>query len=145
MKRELEGSLVFDSSSILELLYSTSNGVKLKEALKAEKVEGNISEITVAEISYILCRKLGIEEARTRVKNLLDSGYITVHETFKLIEYASNYKCKRNLSLADCFSLALAKKLTVPVLFARREKELLEEISSGPFDVEILFLEDFTK
>ena len=138
MKRELEGSLVFDSGSILELLYSTSNGVKLKEVLKAESVEGNISEITVAEISYVLCRKLGTEEARTRVKNLLDSGYITVHETFKLIEYASDYKCKRNLSLA------LAKKLTVPVLFARREKELLDEISSKPFDVEILFLEDFT-
>jgi hypothetical protein len=40
-------------------LYSTSSGVKLKEALKAEKVEGNISEIAVAEISYVLCRKLG--------------------------------------------------------------------------------------
>jgi predicted nucleic acid-binding protein len=59
MKRGLEGNLVFDSSVILELLYSTSSGVKLKEALKAEKVEGNISEIAVAEISYVLCRKLG--------------------------------------------------------------------------------------
>jgi len=145
MKRGLEGSLVFDSSIILELLYSTSSGVKLKEALKAEKVEGNISEITVAEISYVLCRKLGSEEARSRVKNLLDSGYFTVYEASKLIEYASEYKCKRNLSLADCFTLALAKKLAVPVLFARREKELLEEISNRPFDVEILFLEDFAQ
>ncbi len=143
MKKELTGSLVFDTSSVLELLYSTKHGTKLKEALKAEKVEGNISEITVAETRHVLCRKLGSEEAQTRLKNLLDSGYISVHESSKLIDHASEYKCKRRFSLVDCFTLALAKKMGVPALFAKREEELMKEMSSEPFDVEILFLEDF--
>jgi predicted nucleic acid-binding protein len=142
MKKELAGNLVFDTSSVLELLYSTKHGTKLKEVLKAEKVEGNISEVTVAETRYVLCRRLGSEEAQTRLKNLLDSGYIFVHEISKLIDHASDYKCRRRLSLVDCFTLALAKKIAAPALFARKEEELMKEMSSEPFDVEILFLED---
>lgn len=143
MKRGLVGSLAFDTSVILELLYSTPHGSKLKEALKTETVHGNISEISVAEVKYILCRRLGGEEAHVRVKNLLDSGYVFTHEDSELIEHAAEYKCKRSLSLADCFTLALAKKIDVPALFAKKEAELMREISNKPFDIEILFLEDF--
>ncbi|MBO3753316.1 MAG: PIN domain-containing protein [Candidatus Brockarchaeota archaeon] len=113
----------------------------MKEAIKSETVYGNISELCVAEVGYVFCRKLGGREARVRIKNLLDSGYFFVHDDSELIEHAAEYKCKRSLSLADCFTLALAKKIDVPALFA--EAELIREISSEPFDVEILFLEDF--
>lgn len=143
MKKELVGNIAFDTSVILELLYSTIHGIKLKEALKTEKAHGNISEMTITETKYILCRKLGDEEAQARIKNLLDSGYITVHEDSKLIEYAAKFKCKRRLSLPDCFTLALAKKMDVPALFAKKEDELIKEISKEPFDIDIWFLEDF--
>lgn len=143
MKKGLVGSLAFDAGVVLELLYSTPHGSKLKEAIKNESVYGNISELCVAEVGYVLCRKLGGEEARVRIRNLLDSGYFLVHEDSELIEHATEYKCKRRLSLADCFTLALAKKIDAPALFAKREAELVKEISREPFDVEILFLEDF--
>ncbi|MEM0054099.1 MAG: PIN domain-containing protein [Nitrososphaeria archaeon] len=143
MKRELSGSLVLDTGALLELIYSTEKGLKLKDALKSEKVQANISELTLTELMYILCRKIGEKEAQDRVGYLLDSGYVILHEDSKLVELAAEYKCRRGISLADCFALALAKKISSPAIFARREDELLEEMSREPFDVKILFLEDF--
>ncbi|MEM3788763.1 MAG: PIN domain-containing protein [Candidatus Bathyarchaeia archaeon] len=140
-KRELSGSLVLDTGALLELIYSTEKGLKLKDALKSEKVQANISELTLTELMYILCRKIGEKEAQDRVGYLLDSGYVILHEDSKLVELAAEYKCRRGISLADC--LALAKKISSPAIFARREDELLEEMSREPFDVKILFLEDF--
>lgn len=143
MRKGLIGNLALDTGVLLELLFSTSHGLKLREALKSEEVHGNVSGISIAELKYVLCRKIGIEEATVRVRSLLESGYITSHEDSELIDYAAEYKCRRKLSLADCFTLALAKKINVPALFAKREEELVKEASSQPFDVEILFLEDF--
>jgi predicted nucleic acid-binding protein len=142
MKRELVGSMVFDTGTLLEMLFSTPNGIKIREALKAGSLSARICELTVAETRYVLCRRLGEEEARTRISNLLNSGYAIVHPDSELIEYAAEYKCRRHLSLADCFSIALARKVATPVLFSRREKELVEEMSKKPFDVDILFLDD---
>ncbi|MEM2083952.1 MAG: hypothetical protein QXV10_05510 [Nitrososphaerota archaeon] len=59
--------------------------------------------MTVVEAKYIPCKKLGDEETQVRIRNLLDSGYITVHEDSKLIEYAAKFKCKRRLSLFNSF------------------------------------------
>jgi len=117
MRTGLVGSLAFDASVILELLYSTPQGSKLKEALKNETVHGNISELCVAEAGYVLRRKLGGEEARVRIRSLLESGYIFVHEDSELVEYATEYERKRNLSPADCFIPALAKKINAPAFF----------------------------
>ena len=52
-------------------------------------------------------------------------------------------KCERALSLADCFCLALARKLECNAIFAKREAELVKETRKKPFDTEVLFLEDF--
>jgi len=142
MRGELVGSMVFDTSTLLELIYSTERGRKLKEALKSERVLGNTTEVNIAEVRYVLCRRVGEEESKRRVDALISSGYITLHEISRLVDYASQYKCRRSLSLVDCFTLALAKKMDAPVVFARKEEELLREMSREKFDVEILFLED---
>ncbi len=57
MKKELSGSLVFDTGTLLELVYSTERGLKLKEALKSEMVQANISELTLTELKYVLCKR----------------------------------------------------------------------------------------
>lgn len=141
MKQELVGNIVFDTGPVLELLYSTVRGAKIKAALTAEELRGNISDITVAELRYVLCRKLGHEESRTKINSLLESRYLAVHEASKLVETAAEYKCRRNLSLADCFALALAKTIGAPVLFAKKEEDLVREMSKEPLDVEIRFLQ----
>ncbi len=49
---------------------------------------------------------------------------------------------KKALSLADCFTIALAKKMDLLALFSRRDNEIVNEIKREPLDVEIRFLEN---
>jgi len=134
--------MVFDASPVLDLVYSTNKGVKIKEALKNERLSATISEVNLVETLYILCRRLGLRETYSRMDALLESGYISVHPTSKLIRTSTEYKCERKLSLADCFAIALGKEMKSPVLFSTKESELVREMSERPFDVEIVFLED---
>jgi predicted nucleic acid-binding protein len=138
----LAGSLVFDAGALIELVFSTPAGSRLMELMIDGKIEVHATEVAMVELGYILCRRVGKEEAKKRIDKLLASGYITVESTSPLMDAASEYKCERAISLPDCFSLALARRLSIPVLFATREKELVKEMEKRPFDVEIIFLED---
>ncbi len=101
------------------------------------------TEFSLAEIHYIVCRKLGQAESAARIKDLRESDFISIEPiTPTLSDLAAQFKCDRSLSLADCFTLALAKSKEIPVLFARKEKELEKEMKMKPFDIPVLFLED---
>lgn len=142
MKQDLKGKLALDTSALIELVYCEENGQKLKKALEIEAVEAYITEVAVAELRYVLCRKLGWRESNERVNSLLASGYFKIEDTFPLINEAAKTKCERALSLPDCFNLALASKITGKAVFARKEKEIADEIQKKPFGVTLLFLEE---
>jgi len=127
---------------LIELVYSTPAGYRLREKLKQGLVEAFTTELNIAELRYVLCRKLGLKESKVKVEKLLASGYIAVEDLSALIVEASELKCQRAISLADCFCLELARKTASKVLFARREKDLVNEMKKKSFEVEILFLED---
>ena len=95
------------------------------------------------ERAYVLCRRLGWSEAERRVKALVASGYVTLHEVSRLMDAAALLKCKHGIAAGDCFTLAVAKRIEGPALFARREEELVKAIERGGFEVEVLFLEDY--
>lgn len=141
MKRDLKGKLAVDASALIELVYCESPGQKLKEALESEIVEAWTTELAVSELRYILCRKIGWPESNERVEKILASGYIRIEDTSPLIEEASKTKCKRAISLPDCFTLALAQKIGGCALFAQKEKDLANEMQRKPFEVDILFLD----
>jgi len=143
MKKGLSGRLALDTSALIDLLFSTSTGLKLKKDLKDGSIEAYTTEMHIAELRYILCRRLGSMESNEKVDKLLASGYITVEDISLLALNASKYKCERAISLADCFCLALAHKYSYSAVFARKEKDLVMEMQKKPFDVEILFLEDY--
>jgi len=141
-KLDLKGKLAIDTSALIELTYCDAPGQKLKESLKSDLVEAWTTELAIAELRYILCRKLGWRESSEKVNKLLASGYIKVEDTLKLINEASKIKCRRAISLPDCFTLALTHEITGNALFARKEQDLTAEMQRKPFDVRILFLED---
>jgi len=143
MRRELAGSIAFDTSALLELIFSTPSGLKLKEALLAERVLGHASEYSIFELEYVLCRRLGWSEALRRVEALTASGYVVLHETARLMHTAALLKCRLGIAAGDCFTLAVAKRIEGPALFARREEELVKAIERGGIGVKVLFLEDF--
>ena len=99
--------------------------------------------MAITELRYILCRGLGRREAEVKVEKLLASGYLLVEDVSVLIASAADIKCERALSLPDCFTLSLGSRLSVPCLFAGRERELLAEMERRAFDVEIEYLEDY--
>ncbi len=142
MKTDLKGKLAVDTSALIELIYCDELGQKLKKALESDLVEAWTTEVAVAELRYVLCRKLGWRESTERVNKLLASGYIKVEDTIKLINQASKTKCRRAISLPDCFTLALAHQMAGNALFARKEKDLTDEMQKEPFEVNILFLEE---
>jgi predicted nucleic acid-binding protein len=142
MKPDLKGKLSVDTSALIELIYCDKSGQNFKEALESDVVEAWTTEIAIAELRYVLCRKLGWRESTERVNKLLASGYIKVEDISKLINEASKTKCRRAISLPDCFTLALAQEIRGNALFARKEQDLTKEMQKAPFEVNIIFLED---
>ena len=142
MKPDLKGKLAVDTSALIELIFCDEPGQKLKKALESDLVEAWTTELAVAELRYVLCRKLGWHQSTERVNKLLASGYIKVEDTLKLINHASKTKCKRAISLPDCFILALAHQIAGDALFARKEQDLTAEMQKEPFEVNIIFLEN---
>lgn len=142
MSSALSGDMVFDTSAFIELVNLTPKGILLKESLVSNQPLVHISEISLSEVIYILCRRLGYEKSIDVLKSLLDTQYFAIEQSSTCYELAGRYKCERSLSIVDCYALALGKHLGLPVLFARRETELAREIKRKAFDVKIIFLED---
>ena len=140
--QDLKGKLAIDTGALIELIYCDSLGQKLKKALETDLIEAHTTELTITELRYILCRKLGWQESCERVNKLVNSGYFMIEETSRLINEAAKIKCKRAISLPDCFTLALAHKITGGALFARQEQELVEEMGKKPFATPLVFLEE---
>jgi predicted nucleic acid-binding protein len=117
-------------------------GQKLKKALETDMVEAYTTELTITELRYVLCRKLGWQQSEERVNKLLASGYFKLEDTSQLIKEAAKIKCQRAISLPDCFILALAHKIEGNALFARQEQELADEMEKESFSINLLFLEE---
>jgi predicted nucleic acid-binding protein len=142
MNQGLKGKLALDTSALIELLYAEAAGLKLKKALEDDFIEAWTTELAIAELKYVLCRKIGWSQSNERVGKLLSSGYIKLESTSPLIDAASKIKCQRAISLPDCFTLALAQKISGNALFARKEEDLTKEMQRKEFEATILFLED---
>ena len=127
---------------VIEQLLSTERGKTIKKAILEEKIFPHVSPVTLTEALYILCRHVGWNLASKKVTNLVNSGYFIIEDVENIIENSARYKCERKISLADCFTLGLAKYLSAPALFAVKEKEIINEEKKKPFDIHILFLED---
>jgi len=137
-----KGRVVFDAGIVIELLLSASRVETIKKAIRDEGILPHVTHITLAEVLYILCRRIGWKLADEKVTGLIESGYFIVEDVGRIFEISARYKCERRISLADCFTLGLAKYVSAPALFAVREKELVNENEKNPFDVHIIFLED---
>ncbi|MBS7250564.1 MAG: hypothetical protein KIH08_08235 [Candidatus Freyarchaeota archaeon] len=75
-------------------------------------------------------------ETLSVIKDWVIDGYLD------LAVKAENLKCRRAISLADCTCIALAEKYACQALFARKEKEIEEEMKRVPFKVHVMFLEE---
>ncbi|XDF43711.1 type II toxin-antitoxin system VapC family toxin [Saccharolobus solfataricus] len=90
-----------------------------------QEVTAYVSLVNLAEVYYVLCRKLGRMKAEKIIKDVIKSGYYEIVGVKpRILKYTSECKCKYSISLADCFAIGTAKFLSAKALF-RREKELI--------------------
>jgi predicted nucleic acid-binding protein len=142
MKEELKGDTVFDTGVLIELLKGTEIGSIILEPLRSNSIKASTTELNMAELNYILCRKVGWKRSFETMRKLRKSGYIKIHPITELLEHASKIKCQRTISLVDCFTITLAERMDTYATFARHEHELDRELNRSPFKVKLLFLED---
>lgn len=136
----LSGRMALDGSVLVELLAGSEIGSMLTKALLEEKFTAYTCMVNIAEAEYILCRKVGRQETRGAVEALVESGYIAIEEDRAIHVIASGLKCDRAISLADCYTFAVAEVTSSRPVFACKEQEVMREMAKRPFDVEPIFL-----
>lgn len=135
--------MVLDTGVLIELVAGTKLGRKIASFLKESSIRALTTELNIAELRYIICRKAGWGKSEEIADKLLRSGYIKAIWSDEISKRAAALKCKRALSLVDCFTIAAGEVLGAKVMFARREKELEAELQREKFDATIIFAEDF--
>ncbi len=126
----------------MDFVGGSTSALGLKQLIEKGDLAPVVSELSVAEMSYIICRKEGKATASKAVSLMRESGYFRILEDSSFLDAAAGLKCERSLSFADCIAIAMGEALSIPVLFARHEKELDKELSKKPFKTEIRFLGD---
>ena len=122
-KKFLRGDMALDTSVLVEVALATSTGRELTEQVLSGNVRPYVTVLNLAELLYVLCRLLGMSEAEERVKLIVDSNYFEIVSSDDLWRYIADCKCRFAVSLADCHTLALARKYGIPALFYRLESE----------------------
>ena len=140
--QSLQGKLSIDSSVLIAYLLGEETGEFARTHVFQTGKVILFNRLGLTEVFYTLCRKRGINFAKESVTTFIQTRYCTFEDSDDLAIEAAAYKCERAVSLADCYVIALAKLRGSTAVFARREKEIVAEISRKKFDVPILFLED---
>ncbi|MGV9199201.1 MAG: PIN domain-containing protein [Promethearchaeia archaeon] len=136
MKRSI---VALDSSCLIALQADEELATQIQQKLH-ECWDAYCSEMAILETQYVICRKTSFEIAKKKISALLASNVIQIVAIQELLENASQLKCERSIAIADCLTIALAKKLRSKAIFYRRERELKNAIEKKPFGVKIEFL-----
>ena len=136
--RSLEEKMraIIDTGLLFEIFEGSETGKKLLDLIINDKIEPMIADVTLIELTYILCRKSGMDKAKELVKKLIDSGYFTVVNSTSFSDIIAEIKCKFPISFIDAFNIGSAIGLKVNALF-RKERELLNMKLNN-----VLFIED---
>ncbi len=140
MTTGLSGNTVFDTGVLLELALGSPESKKLKDDVLNGRVVPVTGELNVSELSYILCRRVGPEDAERSVGFLRRARQFRILPPAIFLQAAARMKCERSLSIVDCVTLAMGEALGAPVVLARHEKEIDFEMKRSPFKTELVFL-----
>ncbi len=116
-----------------------------KEILSSQQRTAHCSHLALSETFYVLCRRRSHKFALEALETLEKTGFVRFHQSTGVDYDAGMQKCRRKISLADCYVLALAKNVGGAAVFAHREKDISAELEKNAPDVNVLFLEDLTK
>ncbi|MHA1147564.1 MAG: PIN domain-containing protein [Promethearchaeota archaeon] len=140
-QNSLSDAIAVDTSVLVEFIENTSLGKKFfEEILSNPKYQKfYIAPIVDTELKYILCRRIGYDEAIKTVSELLND--FTYYSEEDLRNEAAFLKCNYAVSLADCYGLAVSKILDIPICMKKEAEieKVYHELSSL---VKIEFVDD---
>lgn len=140
-KNSQNNSIVVDTSVLLEFLEGTPLGKILFQKILSDSQiqEFYIAPIVDTELKYILSRRKGYENAIKITSEFLKD--FTIYSEEKLRDEAAHLKCNFAISLADCYSLATAKLLDIPI-YMKKEDEIEKVFSELSILVKINFIDN---
>ena len=101
-----------------------------------------IHSIEKLELLYITCRLKGWEEAKTIIDDFLTNFVIL--RAPNLDEIAARIKCTAPIAIADCYTLAIGKFLSIPTYFIH-ERELtnkVQQVILEEFSIDLRLIEN---
>jgi predicted nucleic acid-binding protein len=132
----VKANLVLDSG-VLTLHFAGDPRLRQYfDRISEEDATGLVSEVNLAEYFYKTCQKLGRETADSRYYMLRASKLLIVSDEW-LTRLAGLEKCRQrlDLSLADCFALALAKRESATLLTTDTELSKSKDVKVKLFTV----------
>jgi len=126
----MKTALVFDAG-LLALHFAGDSRVRdYFDAVQNDRAIGLIAEVNLAEYYYKTCRKLGRDTADIRYLMIRASKLHAIHDE-ALIRQAGLERCRTrlDLSLADCFVLAVAKREQAVILTTDSELRKTKDVS----------------
>lgn len=134
-------SIVVDTSVLMEVLDDTLMGKEFfQKVLSITQIQKfYISPLVDTELKYVLCRRKGHKNAIKITSEFLKD--FTIYSEKKLRDEAAHLKCNFAISLADCYGLATAKLLKIPI-YMKKENEIEKILSELSNLVKIIFIDD---
>jgi predicted nucleic acid-binding protein len=128
---------VLDAGAISLFFAGDPRVVPYFNKIDQEQATGLITEINLTEYYYKTCQKIGKQAADTRYYLLRNSKLKTIGDE-NLSRLAGLEKCKQelDLSLADCFALALAKRENATLITTDHELAKVKDVPAKFFLVQ---------
>lgn len=134
--------VVLDGGVLIGLALAEEHFEPIKQAIVGGKIAPITHELAVIELLYIICRKASMIIAKRKLDLLRASGFVDLIPANELVDDVALIKCERKIALADCFTIALATKMSAIAIFAKLEKELGEELAQKPLPCDTYFVLD---
>jgi len=125
----LKQTLVLDAGALSLFFAGDPRLIPYFNRIDQEQATGLITEINLTEYYYKTCQKIGKQAADTHYFLLRNSKLKTAGDE-SLTRLAGLERCKQklDLSLADCFALALAKRENATLVTTDRELGKVKDV-----------------
>lgn len=133
----MKTTLVLDAGALSLFFAGDPRVVPYFNRIDQGQATGLITEINLTEYYYKTCQKIGRQAADTRYFLLRNSKLKTIGDE-SLSRLAGLEKCKQklDLSLADCFALALAKRENATLITTDCELGKVKDVPTKFFRVQ---------
>ncbi len=132
----MKSNLVLDAGVLTLFFLRDARVFPFFKKIEEGEATGQISGVNLSEFYYKTCQTLGRETADTRF-NLVKESNIAIVEDDELDRLAGLEKCRRalDISLADCYALALSKRVKGLLLTTDGELGKSREVDAHHFPV----------